>query len=65
MTRNNVIRTHDLLFPKQTRYRCVIFRVLFLKEVGFEPTMGNPTNLQFVTLNLSVIPSYQRFSSEI
>ena len=26
--RNNVIWTHDFLFPKQTRYHCVIFRLL-------------------------------------
>lgn len=41
------------------------FECFFLKEVGFEPTMENPTNLQFATLNRSVIPSYQQFLSEI
>ena len=41
--RNNVIRTHDFLLPKQTRYHYVIFRKMsiffFLKKAGFEPTM--------------------------
>ena len=34
--RNNVIRTHDFLFPKQARYQ---LRYISLKGVGFEPTV--------------------------
>ena len=31
------------------------------KEVGFEPTMGKPTDLQSATINRSVTPSYLVF----
>ena len=41
-------------------YSAIIF---YLKKVGFEPTMGNPTDLQSAALNRSAISPFEFFPS--